>query len=67
MEKLTTTQLVESTLSKLGAVRWYDDKQVLYDSPSREANEPGEGFGQVYCLLLQHRTIGAHINPNSVV
>jgi len=38
MKKLTTAELIESTLSKLGAVRWEDDEQVLYDYPNQQVN-----------------------------
>lgn len=38
METPNPTQLIESALSKLQAVRWDDDEQVLYDYPSQQAN-----------------------------
>jgi len=38
MENLNATQLIESTLVNLQAVRWEGDEQVLYDYPSRQAN-----------------------------
>ena len=38
MTKQTTPQFIEDTLSKLGAVKWDEPEQVLYDYPSQKTN-----------------------------